>query len=91
MDKQKWLDWAEVFDSLRIVPRVFLFGFWTTTFIFIFYFSYWYFHFPANERGYEESGAMTGIILGLLKFGKDIWDTYAQNGRDWNSIPKIND
>lgn len=89
MDKQKWIDGAEIFDSWRVVPRLFLFGFWITTFTFIFYFSYWYFHLPANERGYEESGAMTAIIIALLKFGKDVYDTYTQNGRDWNNVPKV--
>lgn len=87
MTKQLWLQWAEIFDSWRVIPRLFFGCYWIATFVFIFQFAYWYCHLPANERGYEESGSMVAIIGLLTKFGQVIFDTYSKNGRDWNSQP----
>lgn len=90
MNKISWLKWAEIVDAYRVFPRLFLAGYSAFAVTFIFEFARWYHHLPANERGYEESGAMFGIITALVKFWGDIYDTYSQNGRDWTKqdMPK---
>ena len=87
MNKREWLDAAEVFDSCRIVPRVFFIGFSIFAGYVTLIFLWWYFHLPAVERGYEESGSMTFIIGTIWKFWVDIFKTYSANGRDWNQQP----
>lgn len=87
MNKQRYLHYAEVFDSFRIVPRIFIFCYWGFCLWFIYFFADWYMQQPANARGFEESGALFGIITSLLKFGADLWNTYARTGRDWSAAP----
>ena len=87
MNKKAWLDFAETFDSLRVFPRVIISSCFIATFMAIYEFMRWYMHLPATERGYEESGAMVGIVLALVGLDKYVWDTYARTGRDWNQAP----
>lgn len=85
MTKQGLLDAAEVFDSWRIVPRLFLFGYWITTFWLIFWIFNWYMHLDLNGRGNQESG-LIGVVVGLvIKFGIDVFGTYTSKGRDWSA------
>jgi hypothetical protein len=87
MKKTTWLSWAEVIDSLRIVPRLFLAAWSTFTMYLGWYLVHWYTVQPANERGYEESVALIGIFTASLGMVKLIFDKYASTGRDWNSVP----
>lgn len=83
MQKQTLLNAAEVFDSWRVVPRTFLYGYWITTFYLIFWVFWWYMHLDANGRGNQESGLIGVVVLTLVKFGIDIFNTYTAKGRDW--------
>lgn len=88
MNKQIWLHWAEVFDSWRVYPRIIIGSSFIAAYMAIYQFMRWYMHLPAAERGYEESGAMVGVVLALVGLCKYLWDTYAKTGRDWNQAPQ---
>lgn len=87
MNKLLHLQWAELIDSYRIVPRLFLavcLG-WT---IWISYMCLmWYFHLPAGERGLEASGFGSVVFLTVFGFLRLVYTTYSASGRDWNAAP----
>jgi hypothetical protein len=85
--KQLWLDWAEIFDSWRIVPRAIMFMIahmvvsldWTIV--------YWFIHLPNDHRAASDATAacaLVGVFSTLfgvaLKF-------YMDNGRQWGTPP----
>lgn len=86
-DKHTMLNAAEVFDSWRIVPRVFL----GATFVWCVYVTDkligWYIHLPHAERGIEASGFASVVQVGVLAFLKMVYQTYSDAGRDWNQRP----
>lgn len=87
MNKQAWLHWAEVVDSLRIIPRLFL-GAWTTFTMVVGYQTlHWFFLQPANARGFEEASVVVGVFTAALGMVKLIYTTYSENSRDWNAQP----
>lgn len=84
MNKKTWLDWAELFDSWRIVPRTFfasyfIFWCWITVTLLL-----WYTNLPSPERTLEASGFGSAIFLTATAFLKQIYTTYSENGRNWN-------
>ena len=85
--KAQLLNAAEVFDSWRIVPRVFL----GATFGWCVYLTDWlvgwYVHLPHAERGIEASGFASVVQVGVLAFLKMVYAEYARTGRDWNDRP----
>jgi hypothetical protein len=87
LNHDRWIDWAEVFDSWRVVPRIFLF----LTFSWVVYVTEkligWYVHLPHIERGPEASGFAAVVQVGLLGFLKMVFSDYADKGRDWNQRP----
>lgn len=82
--KSKMLNVAEVFDSWRVIPRVFL----AATFIWCVYLTDrligWYIGLPHAERGIEASGFASAVQIGVLAFLKTVFDRYSTSGRDWN-------
>jgi len=83
MNKKLWLDWAELVDSYRVFPRLFLVAtFWWTADT-----SYrlldWYIMLPKDERGFEASGFASIAWLAILGFLKLVYDTYSAAGRSW--------
>jgi hypothetical protein len=78
---------AEVIDSMRVFPRLFLasafaWGVWITYQILMFYF-----HLPAAERTEGVSlfcGGVQGAVLAFVKF---VFDRYSMTSRDWNQQP----
>ena len=84
---QKLIKAAEVFDSWRVVPRLFL----ATSFWWAVYLTdklvAWYIGLPHAERGPEASGFAAAVQLGVLAFLKLVYTTYSENGRDWNQQP----
>lgn len=87
MNKQAWLHWAEIIDSLRVIPRLFLgiclgWTIWVSYECLI-----WYFHLPHEERGLEASGFGSVVFLTVFGFLRLVYTTYSENGRDWNSAP----
>jgi len=85
MDKDKHLALAELIDSYRVIPRVFLLTWSWYTMHLGWYLVHWYTVQPANERGYEESAALIGIFTAALGFTKMIFDKYSSTGRDWSA------
>lgn len=87
MNKQQHLDWAELFDSWRVVPRLFLAA-WTIFTMDIGYQTlHWFFAQPANSRGFEEASVVVGVFTAALGMVKLVFDRYSQTGRDWNQQP----
>jgi hypothetical protein len=86
-NKHVLLNAAEVFDSWRIIPRLFLgLTFWWTVYLTDKLIG-WYIHLPHVERGIEASGFASVVQVGVLAFLKKVYDTYSENGRDWNQRP----
>lgn len=85
MNKQWWMDVAEVLDSLRLVPRFLIIGFALFAVNQIAEMNDWYRTLPSAERAVEASGyafAVIGVIVGL--FTKSL-DYYFKTGRKWNA------
>lgn len=89
MNKQKWLAWAEVIDSWRVFPRLFLLScflwvVWLTSDLLD-----WYQQLPDTARGAEATGFASIVFLAAVSFLKVVYDSYTKYGRDWNSVPAV--
>lgn len=85
MNKQLLLHWAEIIDSWRIFPRLFLIGcFWWTVKV-TSSLLLWYMAMPKDDRGVEASGFASIVFVAVLGFLKLVYTTYAQTGRDWSA------
>ncbi len=83
MNKQAWIDAGEVFDTWRVIPRIFL-GvclIWTMHVGYILV--YWYIRLPDASRGIEATGFGSAVFLTILGFLKLVYSTYSENGRNW--------
>lgn len=87
MNKNAVLDIAEVFDSWRVVPRVFLAASFTWCVYLTDRLVGWYIHLPHAERGVEASGFASVVQIGVLAFLKLVFDRYSSTSRDWNDRP----
>ena len=89
MNKDNWLDAAEVFDSWRVVPRIFM----TACFFWVVYVTNillgWYMGLPEHARGYEASGFASIVFIAIMGFLKLVFDTYSRHGRDWDAEPSM--
>ena len=85
--KHQFLNAAEIIDSFRVVPRLFL----GATFGWCVYLTDWligwYVHLPHAERSIEASGFASVTQLGVLGFLKLVYTEYARTSRDWNDRP----
>jgi hypothetical protein len=84
MNKQLLLHWAEVIDSWRIFPRLFLIGCFAWTVEVTRWLLVWYTMLPKEDRGIEASGFASIVFVAVLGFLKLVYTTYAQTGRDWS-------
>ena len=73
MDKQKYLDIAEVLDAHRIFPKLFMLLSWGCAI----YVGYWY---TGLEIITPEATAFAGIVAGALAKAQDY---YFRGGRNW--------
>lgn len=89
MNKEAGLHWAELIDSWRVFPRLFLAAcfFWTVDMSYVLL--HWYMKLPKDERGIEASGFASVAFLAVLGFLKLVYETYARTGRDWNDKPQV--
>lgn len=87
MNKHRWLAWAEVFDSWRVIPRVFFAACFTWVVWLTHTLVVWYTHLPKDERGFEASGFGAVVLSAAFAFLKLVFDTYSRHGRDWNDAP----
>lgn len=90
MNKQLWMDIAEVIDSLRIFPRIMVmaYGIWVAWFTD--WFVRWYEQLAPIARTTEVT-AVFGIVLpGVLGLATYVFKMYLDGGRDWDRM-KPND
>lgn len=85
MNKQRWLDAAEVFDSWRVVPRCIVFIYLGLLFWLTVYFAVKYFGIPSSERTTQLT-AFTSVLMTAAygAFGL-IYKIYGDGGRDWDA------
>lgn len=87
--KQRWLDTAEIIDSYRVVPRLFLVACFIWTMDITHVLLAWYMRLPPTERGLEASGFASVVFMSVFGFMKLVYDTYARSSRDWNGQPTV--
>lgn len=81
--KQIWMDWAEIIDSYRLVPRAILFLLahmvvsLDTTLV------YWYIHLPPGQRTGADAGAVGSLVTVLSTLFGAALKFYVDNGRKW--------
>ena len=83
-NKRAWLDYAELFDTWRLVPRAILFGYCYWVAHVTDGTMYWYQHLPANERTIEASGLAGAIITAVTGLLPWIYRIYSDNSNNWN-------
>lgn len=71
--KKKWLEFAEVLDSFRVVPRIILglYGY------FVFYITEWYMNIP------DPSNQQMGLITAVIGVAAFVVQIYSNSGRKW--------
>lgn len=85
MDKQRYVDFAQVFDQLRVVPRLVLFGYgWWVAHVTDSTLT-WYMQLPSAERTLEASGLAGAIITAVTGLFPWIYKIYANTGNDWTA------
>ncbi len=87
MNKALLLHWAEIVDSFRVFPRLFLIGCFLWTVQVTHWLLSWYTHLPKEDRGLEVSGFASVVFVAVLGFLRLVYSTYSDAGRDWNQQP----
>jgi hypothetical protein len=84
VNKTKFLDVAQVFDTWRVVPRAVLFGYaWWVMHVTDNTLS-WYQHLPSAERTLEASGLAGAIITAITGMAVWVYRIYADTATDWS-------
>jgi len=83
MNKQAWLDAAEIVDAWRVVPRALLFAYCIWVWNVVGDTLNWYQHLPAAERTLEASGLAGAVITAVLGLATWVFKIYSDGGRDW--------
>lgn len=87
IDRVKALHWAEVVDSWRVFPRLFLLSCFLWTVRLTHDLVTWYMALPKDDRSIEASGFASVALLGALGFLKLVYSTYTAAGRVWSGPP----
>lgn len=82
--KRRWLHFAEVFDSLRVFPRLILVAYGGFVYHITEYLMVWYTHEPAESRGNQESATVAAIFATVTGLASWVFKVYSDNGRDWS-------
>jgi hypothetical protein len=85
VNKQALLHWAELIDSWRVFPRLFLIGCFLWTVEVTRWLLEWYTMLPKEDRGIEASGFASIVFVAVLGFLRLVYSTYSAAGRDWNA------
>jgi hypothetical protein len=85
MNKQRWLDVAEVIDALRIFPRLLVALYFAIAAWVIVYLALWYAHVAAAERTVEVTAFYAMLTGGLFGMSGYIFKIYTDGGRDWTA------
>ena len=86
MNKEKWLTYAELFDSWRVVPRILLFGYSAWLVIATDRLLSWYMGLPIAAQTAQASAFCGGSITALTGIGGYVYRIYSENGRDWSNM-----
>lgn len=81
MNKQNWLDIAEVADALRLMPRLILAGCYIGFFCYVYWVTGMYFATP--NPGVEITAFVTVIIPAITGIISAMTNKYFQTGRKW--------
>lgn len=90
MNKEKWIDIAEIIDTLRIIPRIILLSACLFALYYVWITTTWYFALLAvpgiTEWHLAASTAFAGVTIpAVLAIVNKVWDSYLKGGRDWNA------
>lgn len=85
MNKTRWLDAAQVFDTWRVVPRFILFGYAAWVAYVTDSLLRWYMHLPAAERTLEASGFGATIITAVTGLLPWVYRIYSDAANDWTA------
>lgn len=83
--KAAWMDVAEVIDTLRIVPRIVLFGYAWWAGAITYWLVKWYEHLPAVERTNQVTAFVTIVLPGVFGLAVYVYRIYADGGRQWDA------
>lgn len=81
--KALWLDWAEIIDAYRLVPRGVLAAVTKLTLSGCTTMVYWYIHLPTGQRTTADAAAVVSIVTVLTALLGASFAFYIQNGRRW--------
>lgn len=87
MNKPLWLDWAEVFDAWRVIPRGVLFAYSVWLVYVIDRLLTWYMALPIPAQTPQASGFCFGAIAAVSALGNGVFKIYSQHSRNWNTVP----
>lgn len=84
MPSKRALHWAELVDTYRVFPRLFLlscfvWAVWVSKWLLA-----WYTMLPKDDRSIEASGFASVVFLSIVGFLKLVYETYSRNGRNWD-------
>jgi len=82
MNKQEWLDIAEILDAMRVVPRVLMALAWTLFSIYIWWTTGWYFGLETPSAW--DMGFISSTISALGAALASLTNRYFDSGRKWN-------
>jgi hypothetical protein len=85
--KKVWLDRAEVIDSLRIFPRLFLLSCFIWAVAVGQQLLNWYITLAKDDRSIEATGFASIVFLGIMAFLKMVYTDYSTAGRAWGPQP----
>jgi hypothetical protein len=86
-NKQLWLDWAEITDAWRLVPRAILAVLLLWNVYLIDRIWSWYAHLPSAERTTADAALIGGIITAITSMFTLSLKFYQNSGRRWNGQP----
>lgn len=87
--KAAWMDFAEVFDTLRVIPRLilFLYGFWMVRITD--WLVRWYERLPAVERTTQVTAFVTVVLPGVFGLAVWVYRIYSEGGRSWDGTATV--
>jgi hypothetical protein len=83
------MDFAEVFDTLRVIPRLvlFLYGFWMVRITD--WLVRWYEKLPAAERTTQVTAFVTVVLPGVFGIAAYVYKIYSDGGRAWDGTATV--
>jgi amino acid permease len=88
--KQRWLNVAEVIDSLRVFPRLLVGAYFAIAIWVVVYLTLWYTHVAPVERTVEVTAFFAMLTGGLFGLATYIFKVYTEGGRDWDKYNNVN-